>query len=97
MSHPTHTQRPGHQPGRWSITPKGAPMTPTPEYQRKRRARLAVEAGREPGRVGAPTTHPCGTNAAYKRHQRHGEQPCAACRAAWSAYQRELYQRRKSP
>ena len=65
------------------------------EYQRLRRARLAAEAGREPGKAGRPATHPCGTNAAYKRHQRKGEPPCAACRAAWSAYQRELYARRR--
>ena len=70
-------------------------MTLDAEYQRKRRARLAVEAGREPGKVGRTATHPGGTNAAYKRHQRHGETPCAACRAAWAEYQREMYQRRK--
>jgi len=70
-------------------------MNPSPEYQRQRRARLAPEAGREPGKVGRPATHPCGTNAAYKRHQRHGEPPRAACRAAWAEYQREMYQRRK--
>ena len=27
---------------------------------------------------------PCGTPAAYNRHRYHGEQPCEACRAAWS-------------
>jgi len=70
-------------------------MTLDAEYQRKRRARLAVEAGREPGKVGRTATQPCGTNAAYKRHQRHGEPPCAACRAAWAEYQRAMYQRRK--
>ena len=70
-------------------------MTPDAEYQRLRRARLAAEAGRAPGKAGRPATHPCGTNAAYKRHQRKGEPPCAACRAAWSAYQRELYARRR--
>jgi hypothetical protein len=25
---------------------------------------------------------PCGTQAAYRRHQRHGETPCEACHAA---------------
>lgn len=25
---------------------------------------------------------PCGTNAAYQRHKRHGETPCPACREA---------------
>lgn len=38
---------------------------------------------------------PCGTVAAYKRHVRHGEEPCAACRAAWADYQRQRYQTRK--
>ncbi len=70
-------------------------MVPTPEYQRKRRADAALAAGREPGLPGRPATHPGGTNAAHKRHQRNGEQPCDACRAAWSAYQRELYARRR--
>ena len=59
-------------------------------------AMLDGESGRrEPGKVGRTATHPCGTNAAYKRHQRHGEAPCAACRAAWAEYQREMYHRRK--
>lgn len=65
------------------------------EYQRARRVRLAEQAGRAPGVPGRPVTAPCGTVAAYKRHQRHGEPPCEACRAAWSEYQRELYRRRK--
>ena len=38
---------------------------------------------------------PCGTVAAYRRHQRNGETPCEPCRAAWSEYQRQQYQRRK--
>lgn len=62
------------------------------EYQRKWRAKQGARTG-EPGR---PITQPCGTNAAYKRHQRRGEPIDAACRAAWAAYQRELYQRRKA-
>lgn len=28
---------------------------------------------------------PCGTVAAYRRHLRHGEEPCAECRAANTA------------
>lgn len=28
---------------------------------------------------------PCGTPAAWRRHKRHGEEPCAACREAHSA------------
>ena len=65
------------------------------EYQRAYRARKALEAGRQPGQVGRPVTAPCGTVAAYKRHQRRGEQPCRSCRAAWSEYQRQRYQARK--
>lgn len=34
------------------------------------------EDERGPGR---PPTEPCGTRAAYGRHLRHGERPCAAC------------------
>ena len=66
------------------------------EYQRAYRARKALEAGRQPGQVGRPVSAPCGTVAAYKRHQRRGEQPCQSCRAANAAYHRELYRRRKT-
>lgn len=34
---------------------------------------------------------PCGTIAAYKRHQLHSEKPCEACAEAWRAYHREYY------
>ena len=34
------------------------------------------------------TLKPCGTYAAYRRHKRNGETPCAACDAAWAAYNR---------
>ena len=66
------------------------------EYQRQYRAKKAREAGREPGKPGRPVEQPCGTQAAYKRHQRNGETPCEPCRVAWSAYQRELYAKRKA-
>lgn len=66
-------------------------MMSTADYQRKWRA----AHGARTGQPGPPPTQPCGTNAAYKRHQRKGEPPCDACRAAWSAYQRELYARRR--
>ena len=29
---------------------------------------------------------PCGTNAAFKRHQRNGETPCLACKTAHAKY-----------
>lgn len=61
------------------------------EYQRRWRAKHGAKTG-QPGR---PITQPCGTVAAYKRHQRKNETPCAACRQAYSAYQAELYQQRK--
>jgi len=34
-------------------------------------------------RGGRPAFRPCGTLAAYKRHYRHGETPCRACKQAW--------------
>lgn len=65
------------------------------EYQRQRRAEIARREGREPGQVGRPQSKPCGTVAAYKRHQRAGETPCEPCRAAWAEAQREMYRKRK--
>lgn len=34
------------------------------------------------GEVRRADVKPCGTSAAYKRHYRHGEKPCEACRQA---------------
>ena len=34
------------------------------------------------------TLKPCGTVAAYRRHTRHGEEPCDACKAAKSRYEK---------
>ena len=34
------------------------------------------------GSSGRPATRPCGTQAAYRRHKRHGEDPCEDCRRA---------------
>lgn len=34
------------------------------------------------GRMSARQLQPCGTMAAYTRHRRHGETPCAACMEA---------------
>lgn len=47
------------------------------------------------GKRGPKATAPCGTVAAYKRHQRNDEPVDAACAAAWAEYQRELYARRR--
>lgn len=40
-------------------------------------------APRPPGR---PAFRPCGTMAAYRRHQRHGETPCRECKQAFSRW-----------
>lgn len=37
---------------------------------------------------------PCGTEAAYRRHKRNGDDKCDACRDAHAAYEREQYERR---
>ena len=42
----------------------------------------------------ATTTYP-GADWLARRLKLEGEPPCAACRAAWAEYQREMYQRRK--
>lgn len=38
---------------------------------------------------------PCGTRAAYERHRRAGEAPCAECRAGESAHQKDRRQAKK--
>lgn len=43
----------------------------------------------------ARAPEPCGTYAAFRRHQRAGEEPCRPCREAYNAHQREMYKRRK--
>ena len=69
----------------------------TAEQQRRWRANRAIKEGRTPGVPGRPYKElmPCGTPAAYKRHQRNNETPDEACREAWAAYQREMYAKRK--
>jgi len=44
---------------------------------------------------GPPPTAPLGTVSSYKRSIRNGQKPSPACKAAWAAYHRELYRRRK--
>lgn len=39
---------------------------------------------------------PCGTYAAYRRHQRRGEPIDDACRDAYNAHQREQYRKRRN-
>jgi hypothetical protein len=48
------------------------------DYQRQWRARH----GARTGIMGPPVRRGCGTPAAYRRHLRNGEVPCAACKAA---------------
>ncbi len=62
------------------------------ERQRRYRARKGQRVGQQPGPL---PSAPCGTVSAYKRHQRRSEAPCQACRAAWAAWQRDYYSRRK--
>lgn len=38
---------------------------------------------------------PCGTNAAYRRHKRHGEKPCESCRQAHHRYNADAKRRRR--
>ena len=60
---------------------------------RQRRARLKVA----PVKVGGGRQYPCGTNAAYSRHLKNGEKPCAACKAAKADYARGWYQSKRRP
>lgn len=45
---------------------------------------------------GPKPSAPLGTVSSYKRAIRNGLQPSPACKAAWAAYHRELYRRRKA-
>jgi hypothetical protein len=65
----------------------------TSNADRQRRYRQRHSTGKPPGR---PVTVDHGTPSAYKRHRRHGEQPCEACRLAWNQWQREYQRRRKT-
>jgi hypothetical protein len=62
----------------------------------RRRVRQPAIAPRPATRVssyGPTPTAPCGTRAAYKRHLRHGEPPCEACRTAEARDRAERKQR----
>lgn len=54
----------------------------TPE-ERSKLAGEKPKTGRPAGKR-SPRAHlsPCGTDAAYRRHHRYGEEPCVACRQA---------------
>jgi hypothetical protein len=54
--------------------------------------------GGKPGRVIRsgwrwPDVKPCGTEAACRRHYRHGEKPCEDCRRGRSRYREDLSSR----
>jgi hypothetical protein len=63
----------------------------TAEYQAKYRA----SKGARTGAHGPKPTAPCGTVAAYRRHQRNNEPIDQACREANNAAHRAMYARRK--
>jgi hypothetical protein len=39
---------------------------------------------------------PCGTHAAFRRHERRGEAPCSACRIAEAEHQHKMYVTRRA-
>lgn len=39
---------------------------------------------------------PCGTLAAYRRHQRHGEPPCESCKQARARYRQDRRRQRRA-
>lgn len=47
--------------------------------------RVRVPDPPAPRRNGPEPVQPCGTRAAYRRHERAGEVPCADCREAYNA------------
>ena len=61
-------------------------MTPA-DKQRAYRDRLRGGPARQPA--------PCGTLAAFRRHQRHNEPIDDLCRAAYNAAHRAMYKARK--
>jgi hypothetical protein len=58
------------------------------QWQEKRRRAAGIKA--------RPAAQPHGTAAGYRRHRYQDEQPCSACRAAWSEYHRQRRAQKKS-
>lgn len=56
----------------------------------ERRAELGTVLDRK---WSADIVRPCGTDAAYRRHVRHGEKPCPQCVTAHNAARQETRQR----
>ncbi len=53
-----------------------------------------VHARRKPVVVAPRTMKPCGTYAAWRRHKRSGEKPCAPCQVARSEYRPDRNKRK---
>jgi hypothetical protein len=66
----------------------GSPKMTDAERQKRYRDRLRGGPGRD--------VEPCGTLAAYRRHQRHAETPCGPCKEANADYQRSYQTRMRS-
>jgi hypothetical protein len=64
-------------------------MTDRRQYQREWAARKRRSLG-----ASERVVQGHGTPAAYRRHRRHDEPACEACRKAWADYQRERYNAR---
>ena len=56
--------------------------------ERSRRYRANKGAGSKPGRR---ITQPCPSPAAFRRHKRNGEEPCAGCRDKYNEAARKRY------
>lgn len=70
-------------------------LTPT---ERTQLAGENPKTGRPPGkRSPRAVLAPCGTDAAYRRHHRYGEEPCPACRAANAERIRRQAERKRQP
>ncbi len=61
-----------------------------------RARRYRASKGANTGKHGPPPTAPCGNLSAYRRHLRHRETPCDACKPA-NAQAQAAYQARRKP
>lgn len=105
MTASVETLAPGSVPRPPTITPGDWARMPWPAKWRASRRWAAVQAQntadeleQEPiqpivqRRFGPNAIQPHGTNAAYRRHERAGEEPCRPCREARRQYNRDRYQ-----
>ena len=92
--------RKGHEAGIWGgENDLERAIAGYPPLYQPRRVQDAIRKAREAGIVipnyrkpGKPL-HPCGTNAAYRRHLRDHEEPCVPCREANKLYQAQRRER----